>query len=88
MDPAYYIWGLALGVSTVLGLFIRPGIVLVIFVVIFTVSVAGLLAAALCSAETLVWVFGMTAMATPVIGAIAFVGTLLGSSVRGVLTKT
>jgi len=87
MDPAYYTWGLVLCVSTVLGLFIRPRIVLLAAVLIFVVSVIGLIVAASLSAETLVWGFGIIAMATPVLGAIAFVGVLIGSLLRGILGK-
>jgi hypothetical protein len=69
--------------SAVLGLFIRPRIVLIGVVLIFILSVVGLIVAASFSADTLVWIFGITAMATPVLGSIAFVGVLIGSLVRG-----
>ena len=87
MDPAYYTWCLVLCIGLVLGLFVRPGTVLKITVVLFVVAVVGLVIAALSSAETLVWVFGMAAMATPVFGAITAAGSLLGSLVRGLVAR-
>lgn len=82
MDPAYISWFFAALFGAVLGLFVRPMTVLMSAVALFGISVVGLIVTAVVGAESLTWMFGIAAMALPVLGAVTAVGSVLGRLIR------
>jgi len=87
MDPAYSAWlWLSVG-SALLGLFVGPRTVGIIAVCCFLVAVIGLVLCSALTRGTEAMLFGIAAMAVPVTGAIAFIGSFVGSRIRSALER-
>ena len=85
MDVAYKNWIWILLIGAVLGMFIRPRTVVWLTVILEGIAMTGLVVSAGMSLDLPTWVFGLTAMALPVLGAVAATGALLASTIRGAL---
>lgn len=86
MDSAYQNWLWLLLLGAFVGLFIKPRTVVKVAFVLEGIAVAGLAVSAAFSANRQAWVFGLAAMAMPVVAAVAAVGALLGSGIRSAFT--
>ncbi len=82
MDGAYPTWLWVLAAGAVVGFFLSPRTVALVSVVLFAASIAGLIAAGSLGHGNAATIFGVAAMAIPVLGIIATVGAALGSRVR------
>lgn len=82
MDGAYQTWWWVLAAGAGAGFFLSPRTVALVSVVLFAASIAGLIAAGALGHGNAATIFGLAAMAIPVLGIIATVGAALGSRVR------
>lgn len=82
MDRAYQTWWWVLAAGAVVGFFLSPRTVALVSVVLFALSVAGLIAAGALGHANAATICGLAAMAIPVMGILATVGAALGSRVR------
>ena len=89
MNPTYYNWFWLIGAGALLGLFLSTRLVVVIAACCLAIAIAGLVISAATSNDgKLTMLFGIAAMATPVVGAVAAVGTLLGNVIRSTLARS
>lgn len=82
MDRAYQTWWWVLAAGAVVGFFLSPRTVALVSVVLFALSIAGLIAAGALGHGNAATIFGLAAMAIPVLGILATVGAALGARVR------
>ena len=82
MDGAYQTWWWVLAAGAGAGFFLSPRTVALVSVGLFAVCIAGLIAAGSLGHDKAATIFGLGAMAIPVLGIIAAVGAALGSRVR------
>ncbi len=76
MDRAYYNWLILAAIGAALGLFLKPVTILKVGASLFIVAIVGLVVSGVSSNENLPRVFGVAAMAIPIITAITAVGAL------------
>jgi hypothetical protein len=88
MDPAYHNWLWFLLAGILIGLFLEVKTVGKLAVILEVVAVAGLGASAAFSAGRWTWIFGLTAMAVPIVGAMVALGALLSSRIRSALGRS
>ena len=87
MDPAYRNWLWLLLAGIVLGLFVRPRTVGVAFASLFVVALLGLVTSAALSHSNHAMLFGIAAMAIPIVGALAAIGAVAGSALRSAFRR-
>ena len=85
MDPAYYNWLWLFVVGAVLGVFFRPRTVVRLACILEAIAIGALVASAAFSSGGIAWIFGLVAMAIPILGAVIALGGVLGSFVRSAL---
>ena len=77
MDSAYQTWFWVLVGGVVLGAFLRPRVVALIAAALFAAAVFGLVVAAVLGYGTATTLFGLAAVAIPVLGAVAVAGAAI-----------
>jgi hypothetical protein len=82
MDRAYQTWLLVLAGGAIVGVFFNPRTIALVSVSLFAASVAGLVAAGALGYGNASMLFGIAAMAIPVLGIIATAGAAISSKVR------
>ncbi|HSW13523.1 MAG TPA: hypothetical protein VLI06_11835 [Solimonas sp.] len=82
MDPAYLTWLWILAGGMLAGFFVRPKAILLLAAALFAVAVGGLILSSVFGQETFTWVFGIAAMAIPLLGVLAAAGATLGAALR------
>jgi len=87
MDPAYQNWLWLVLIGVLPGLFLKMRTILRLILAVEGIAIVGLVASAVLSASKPAWAFGLIAMATPIVGAMIFLGSFLGSAVRAGINK-
>jgi hypothetical protein len=87
MDEKYYIWFGVAFCGVIAGMFVKPGSVVKACSALFALAILGLVCSAALSQESLVWLFGLSAMAIPILGGIATLGSCVGAFLRRILVR-
>lgn len=82
MDDRYYVWfGVAI-LGVIAGVFVKPLTMVKACAALFALAILGLVCSAALAQEQWVWIFGLSAMLIPTLGAIATLGSCVGAILR------
>ena len=81
MDPAYFAWIAIAVVGAILGVFLRPRTIALISAVLFAFAVVGIAVAYGAGKESLGFLFGVAAVAIPIIGGMLAFGAAIVRSI-------
>lgn len=87
MDRAYITQLWIVGVGGIVGLFVSARIVGILAAALLAIAVVGLVVAIAMEHKNLTWLFGLSAMALPIVGSAAFIGALVGEAVRRAIRR-
>lgn len=88
MGVNFGIWTATVVVGAVFGIFVRPLYIAVLAGVFELAALAGLLVYGVLGHGDLATVFGIAAMAVPLLGALVSCGALIGSAIRKRLSRS
>lgn len=87
MNPEYYIALALLACGAVVGLFLRPVVLLKLGTALFALAIVGVVVSGAASQNTLTWVFGLSAMAIPFVSAVVVLGAIAGGALKRALGR-
>lgn len=87
MDDKYYLWLGVAFIGVIAGMFMKPETMVKACAALFALAILGLVCAAALAQEQWVWIFGLSAMAIPILGAVATLGSFVGTILRRMLVR-